>query len=150
MARHHRIYHDSNLPYEVSGWRALGENVGRGSTARQVHRAFMGSSTHRSHILSTRYNQIGVGAVRGSDNYLYVTEVFAGRGSTTTTRVVRRSSVHRHRAHRVTKASVHARPAVRRVVLTLPTQSVGMLLELLALDDPGPAQKYIPTGRAPP
>jgi cysteine-rich secretory family protein len=151
MARHHRIYHDSNLPYEVSGWRYLGENVGRGSSARQVHSAFMNSSTHRTHILSTRYNQIGVGAVRGSDNYLYVTEVFAGRGSTSTTRVVRSPSVRRRAVHRVAKARVHARPAVRpAVVLTVPTQSVGMLLELLALDDPGPAQKYIPTGRAPP
>jgi hypothetical protein len=151
MARQHRIYHDSNLPYEVSGWRALGENVGRGSSAGSIHRAFMGSSTHRAHILGTRYNQIGVGAVRGSDNMLYVTEVFAGRGSTPT-RVVRRATVRRHTVHRAIHRHRPARvraPAVRTVV-TVPCRSVGMLIELLALDDPGAAPKYIPTARPPP
>jgi hypothetical protein len=138
MARHRRIYHDSNLPYEVSGWRSLGENVGRGSSARSVHRAFMSSSVHRAHILGSRYNQIGIGAVRGSDNYLYITEVFAGRGSTSSSSVTRRTTVRRHRvAHRAT----HRRPTrVRatspiRTALIVPCRSVNMLLELLALDE---------------
>jgi hypothetical protein len=135
MARQHRIFHDSNLPNEVSGWRALGENVGRGSSARSIHRAFMSSSTHREHILGTRYNQIGVGAVRGSDNLLYVTEVFAQRGSTST-HVVRRSTVRRHSPaiHR-RHARVRATAARTVPVFTIPCRSVAMLLELLALDD---------------
>jgi cysteine-rich secretory family protein len=153
MAGQHRIYHDSNLPYEVSGWRALGENVGRGSSARSIHRAFMSSSTHRAHILGTRYNQIGVGAVRGSDNLLYVTEVFAARGSTPT-RVVRRPAVRRHTVHRATHhrpaRRVRATPARTAPVFTIPCRSVGILIELLALDDPGPAPKYIHTARPPP
>ena len=138
MASHRRIYHDSNLPYEVSGWRALGENVGRGSSARSVHRAFMSSSVHRAHILGTRYNQIGIGAVRGSDNYLYVTEVFAGRGSTSSSTVTR-STVSRHPvAHRAThrrSTRVRATSAIRTVPLIVPCRSVNMLLELLALDE---------------
>jgi hypothetical protein len=150
MASQHRIYHDSNLPYEVSGWRALGENVGRGSSARSIHRAFMGSSTHRAHILGTRYNQIGVGAVRGSDNLLYVTEVFAARGSTST-RVVRHPIVSRHTVHQVThRRPARVRPPAVRRVLSVPCRSVGILIELLALDDPGAAPRYIPTARPPP
>jgi hypothetical protein len=149
MARQRRIYHDSNLPYEVHGWRALGENVGRGSSARSIHRAFMGSSTHRAHILGTRYNQIGVGAVRGSDNLLYVTEVFALRGSTPA-RVAKRPTVRRHTGHVTHRRPARVRaPAVRKV-FTVPCRSVGMLIELLALDDPGAAPKYIPTARPPP
>jgi hypothetical protein len=154
MARHHRIYHDSNLTSEVSGWRSLGENVGRGSSARSVHRAFMGSSVHRAHILGTRYNQIGIGAVRGSDNYLYITEVFVGRGSTSSSSVTRRTTVRRqhavHRAIRHRPARVRAPSARTLPVVAVPCRSVGMLLELLALDDPGTAQKYIPSGRSPP
>jgi hypothetical protein len=149
MARNHRIYHDNNLPYEVSGWRSLGENVGRGSSARSVHNAFMNSSVHRTHILDPHYNQVGYGAVRGSDNLLYITEVFAGRGSTSPTRVVRHTSVRRHR----TSPHRHARPTpvVKRVVpLVIPDRSVGMLMALIALDEPAPAQRYIPAGRAPP
>jgi cysteine-rich secretory family protein len=149
MARNHRIFHDTNLPYEVSGWRYLGENVGRGSSARSVHNAFMNSSVHRTHILDPHYNQVGYGAVRGSDNLLYVTEVFAGRGSTSSPRIVRHTAVRRHRtsAHRYPRPT----PVVKKVVpLVMPDQSVGMLIALIALDDPGPAQKYIPTGRAPP
>jgi cysteine-rich secretory family protein len=149
MARDHRIFHDNNLPYEVSGWRSLGENVGRGSSARSVHNAFMNSSVHRTHILDPHYNQVGYGAVRGSDNLLYITEVFAGRGSTSSsTRIVRRTSVRRHRprVHRHVRAA-----AVRKMPpLVEPCRSVGMLMALIALDEPPPAQKYIPTGRAPP
>jgi hypothetical protein len=103
----------------------------------------MGSSVHRAHILGTRYNQIGIGAVRGTDNILYVTEVFAGRGSTGSSTVTR-STVRRHpEAHRVThrrRTRVRATSAIR-TVLIVPCRSVNMLLELLALDEStGPPQ----------
>ncbi len=147
MASRRSIYHDENLPNEVSGWRKLGENVGRGSSARSVHNAFMSSSTHRSHILDPSYNQIGVGAVRGSDNYLYITEVFAGRGAVHVTRTTRRATVHRHSAPR---RPVHHAKVVRAAPALDPCRSVGMLLSLLALDAPSVAQKYIPEERSPP
>jgi len=138
MAAQHRVYHDPNLSSEVSGWTYLGDNVGRGSSASQVHHAFMNSSMHRANILNYHYNQIGTGAVRGSDGYLYVTEVFARRGSVhRTTRVVhrsvaRRAVVHHHyrRVRRVHIAAASPKP----VSLPEPERSVGMLLALLNLD----------------
>lgn len=140
MASRRRIYHDSGLTSEVRGWRAIGENVGRGSSASSVHSAFMGSSTHRSHILSSRYTQIGTGAVRGSDGNLYVTEVFVQRG--TVQRVSRTVSRPRRvvqRARPAVRAPPRPRPkpvkpVVVPVVLRPPDRGVGMLLRLVALD----------------
>jgi cysteine-rich secretory family protein len=138
MASQRRIYHDSNLPNEVSGWTALGENVGRGSSASSVHQAFMGSGEHRAHILSTTYNQMGIGAVRGSDGQLYVTEVFARRG---TIRTVHR--VARNRAVRRARHRVHTATAKPRLALIPNDRSVGILLQLLAMDHPDTARKDI-------
>ena len=147
MAASHSIYHDDNLPNEVSGWNSLGENVGRGPSASSIHQAFMASATHRVHILGTQYNQIGVGAVRGDDNYLYVTEVFAGRGSAPVS--PRRVTGHRSPAPR--PAAPHVQAPMAAPVFVTPCRSVGMLLDLLALDEPLPtAQKYIPGQEAPP
>jgi len=141
MAAHHGIYHDSNLPNEVRGWRALGENVGRGGSASQVHHAFMGSSTHRTHILSTTYNQLGIGAVWGNDGYLYVTEVFARRGTVRVTHAIV------HRATRHVRAVRHraraAAPKPKPIVFAVPDRAVGMLLELIALDTPDTVQTGI-------
>jgi hypothetical protein len=89
MAAEARIYHDPYLPDEVSGWTALGDNVGRGPNVVSVHEAFMRSSDHRSIILDSRFNQVGVGVTRSGDQ-LYVTEVFVLRG--TTTKVVRKTT----------------------------------------------------------
>ncbi len=75
MADEGRIYHNSQLGQEVSGWEALGENVGRGREVEPIHTAFMDSATHRANILETRFAQIGVGvAVRGGE--LWVVQVF--------------------------------------------------------------------------
>jgi len=139
MAARREIYHDSNLPNEVSGWRKLAENVGRGTTATGVHNAFMSSSAHRTHILDPAYNQIGIGAVRGSDGNLYVTEVFAARGSVHTTRVT-------HRHHTLTRHHPRVRAAGQRVVrvtLAVPDVSVEMLFRLLALDSEDTVRKDI-------
>lgn len=74
LARIGRLAH-SNLRSSVpSNWRALAENVGYGSSLRQVHHAFLGSSGHRANILG-RYNQIGTGVTyRGGR--VYVVHVF--------------------------------------------------------------------------
>lgn len=83
MAAAGTISHDPNLPNEIDGWTALGDNVGKGPSVSTVHEAFMNSSAHRSIILDSRFNQVGVGVTQSGDT-LYVTEVFARRGSTTT------------------------------------------------------------------
>ena len=146
MAANHGIYHNDGLPGQVSGnWRKLGENVGRGTSIRQVHNAFMGSATHRVHILDPAYNQVGMGVVRGGDGYVYITEVFAARGSSNVRRAPRQ--VVRRVVRTVERAALPPRPAP---VAETPTQTIGMLMDLLALDAPAPARKYIPSNRIPP
>jgi Cysteine-rich secretory protein family len=143
MAASRSIYHNNALPSEVRGWRAIGENVGRGPTAKAVHDAFMRSSEHRAHILGSRYKQIGTGAVKGSDGYLYVTEVFVDRGTVRVSRSVSRPRRVYHAVRRVH----HRRPrAVKAVVVTFlpPDRTVGMLLRLVALDSEVAAPRDIP------
>ena len=76
MADEGRHFHNPNLGSEVSGWALVAENVGYGPSVEDLHAAFMASSVHRSAILSTDLTQIGVGVVRGTDNQLYVVQVF--------------------------------------------------------------------------
>ncbi|MGH2794165.1 MAG: CAP domain-containing protein [Actinomycetota bacterium] len=83
MAADGTIYHNDNLSKQISGdWWALGENVGMGPTCGSIHDAFMASPGHKANILDKDYNQIGVGVVV-KDGTIYVTEVFAGRPSST-------------------------------------------------------------------
>lgn len=86
MAADGTIYHNSKLASQIDGnWYALGENVGMGPTCGSIHDAFMASPGHKANILDRDYNQIGVGVVV-KDGTIYVTEVFAGRKSTTTSK----------------------------------------------------------------
>lgn len=83
MASHKSLEHTSDLGGKVCCWRSVGENIGYGMTAKAVFNAFMGSSTHRGNILSSRFTQIGVGAARASDGYWYFDQVFRQpKGST--------------------------------------------------------------------
>jgi hypothetical protein len=84
MASQQRIYHNPNLTSEVSGWRAVGENVGRGGSVSRIHSAFMNSSAHRANILSTNYTEVGIGTARGGDGLIYVSEVFRRPTNATT------------------------------------------------------------------
>lgn len=77
MARAGAIFHNANLPNEVSGWRYLGEDVGRGATVWRVYKGFMASPTHRREILYGNYSRFGVGIVF-SRGYAWVTLVFFG------------------------------------------------------------------------
>jgi uncharacterized protein YkwD len=72
MAAAGTISHDPNLPNEVDGWTALGDNVGKGPSVSTVHEAFMNSPEHKSIILDSRFNQVGVGVTQSGD-ILYVT-----------------------------------------------------------------------------
>ena len=155
MASRRSIYHNSSLTSDVRGWRAIGENVGRGPTVSSVHSAFMSSSSHRAHVLSSRYKQIGTGVVKGSDGSLYVAEVFVDRGTTTrTTRVSRSTTTTTRRVVRYTRpAPRKVRPKPKAVVRAFviprpPDRGVGMLLRLLAMDSEIAARKDVAPGPA--
>jgi len=75
MADASRLYHNPNLSSEVSNWRVLAENVGRGHSVVALHQAFMDSRGHRANILHASLTEVGIGVeARGST--LWVTQVF--------------------------------------------------------------------------
>ncbi|HVM07285.1 MAG TPA: CAP domain-containing protein, partial [Acidimicrobiales bacterium] len=77
MAADNRLAHNPNLSKEVTqDWAKLGENVGTGDSAPQIHDAFMNSSAHRANILDSDFTHVGIGVVRGGDGRIWVTEVF--------------------------------------------------------------------------
>ena len=75
MADSGTLHHNPRLTTEVTRWRHLGENVGKGPDPVTVHRAFMASPAHRANILSRSYTRVGVGAVVRDDS-VWVAEVF--------------------------------------------------------------------------
>ena len=111
MASHHSLQHTSNLSGKVCCWRSVGENVGYGPSARAVFDAFMGSSSHRANILSSRYLQIGVGTARSSDGTLWVDQIFRQptRSSAASTSVPAPTRASRSG----TRAPLHLRPPAR-------------------------------------
>ncbi|HEX9712951.1 MAG TPA: CAP domain-containing protein [Actinomycetota bacterium] len=131
MARDGRIYHNPSLRSEVSGWTVIGENVGRGSSVGQIHRAFMSSSSHRAVILNAKYNQIGVGVtLRGGT--MYVSQIFVRRGTTstpTTSRTPRRAT---RAARPAVVASPRADPPRRPV--REEAQTVALLVRMMRQD----------------
>lgn len=81
--------HNPDLAGDVGDveWSRLGENVGytvrTGASVRtlagRLHDAFMGSDGHRRNIMGD-WDQVGVGAVRGPNDSLWVTVVFVQGG----------------------------------------------------------------------
>jgi uncharacterized protein YkwD len=66
----------STLTSGIPGcWRALGENVGYGSSVGGVQDAFMASSTHRANILNGAYGYAGTGVAYRGDR-VFVVQVF--------------------------------------------------------------------------
>jgi uncharacterized protein YkwD len=66
-----------NGPYGApAGWQAAAENVGRGWSFEQIHRAFLGSPPHRENILTPRYTHIGTGVARASNGEIFVVQAF--------------------------------------------------------------------------
>ena len=76
MARTKRLAHTTNLGSKISGWKRLGENVGRGPTLQEIQTAFMASPSHRQNILDPEFTQIGVGVTFDGKDYLYVAVIF--------------------------------------------------------------------------
>jgi len=79
MAGATSIWHSDLASGIQPGWSALGENVGVGSSPDGVESAFEGSSPHRANLLSTSFDQVGVGVAWGPDGRAYVAEEFVGR-----------------------------------------------------------------------
>lgn len=79
MARSTSVLHDRKLGHEVTHWRALGQNTGRGWRCDSLLEAFWRSSGHRHNILG-KWSWMGVGA-RWRDDRLYVQQVFEYRSN---------------------------------------------------------------------
>src|SRR6185503_14293063 len=76
MARNGKLAHTTNLGSRVSGWKRLGENVGRGPNLRDIETAFMASPSHRENIVDPSFTQIGAGVTWDGKEYFYVAVVF--------------------------------------------------------------------------
>ena len=85
MARSGKLAHTTNLGSRVSGWKRLGENVGRGPTLQEIEAAFMASPSHRENILDPGFTQIGVGVTFDGKEFLYVAVIFRQPTSGTAT-----------------------------------------------------------------
>lgn len=75
MARQGRLHHNPDFGTQITGWRRLTENVGRGHSVDSLHAALMGSTGHRNNILDERVTQLGVGVVV-RDGQVWVTQNF--------------------------------------------------------------------------
>lgn len=76
MASQGRIFHNPNLGREVTGWRMVGENVGRGGSVYAIHQAFMNSTSHRANILDRDFTEVGMGTAYDAKGVLYIAQVF--------------------------------------------------------------------------
>ncbi len=77
MASSRGVWHDPNVGSEVTRWRRLAQNSGRGQSCKSLTRSFMNSQKHRSNILGQfRFFAVGVKRAGGS---LYVQELFESR-----------------------------------------------------------------------
>lgn len=82
MASHGYIFHNPDLVADAEEaslpWYALGENVGKGPTVDDIQRAFLASPSHRSNIVKSNFNNLGVGGIADPEAVLYFTQMFAG------------------------------------------------------------------------
>lgn len=91
MVSEGRVYHNPSLSSVTGVWQALGENVGVGLDANQLHDDFMASAGHRANILGD-YNYVGIGTAVDENGLIWATVIFMraepglnGGGETTTT-----------------------------------------------------------------
>lgn len=78
MAASNSIFHDSNLSGEaatIGCWTKVGENVGRGPSAGEIHNGLMNSPTHRANIVGD-FDALGVGVKISAEGTVYVTQRF--------------------------------------------------------------------------
>jgi hypothetical protein len=76
MASGQSLYHNPSLTSQVTGWQAVGENVGEGPSVGDLQVAFMNSPEHRANILDGDFTQGGVGVGVDKGGIIWVTEDF--------------------------------------------------------------------------
>jgi len=59
-------------------YRTAGENIAMNQSMESAHTALMNSEGHRANILGSGYTKIGIGIVKDSRGYLYITQDFIG------------------------------------------------------------------------
>ena len=74
MATNRAVYHDGNVGNEVTHWRSLAQNTGRGDNCKRTFRSFMASPPHRENILGS-YRFLGVG-IEYRGHYVYVQQLY--------------------------------------------------------------------------
>jgi uncharacterized protein YkwD len=79
IAQNRGLYHDENMGREITRWRRLGQNTGRGHGCKRLFRSFMRSSAHRANILG-KWRFMAVGATKAGGK-LYVQHVFESRAN---------------------------------------------------------------------
>ena len=76
MAAAGRLSHNPQLTSQVTGWSALGENTGYGTSPQHIHTLLVASVPHRANMLDPRFKEVGIGAVRAANGTLWVAQVF--------------------------------------------------------------------------
>ena len=77
MASNRSVYHDPNMGQEVTRWRSLAQNTGRGGSCRSTFRQFMRSAPHRYNIMDNwRFLGVGIDYAHGA---VYVQQIFESR-----------------------------------------------------------------------
>jgi uncharacterized protein YkwD len=79
MAAAGGIYHSDLASGIQPGWRTIAENVGYGRSVDEVQAQLQASAPHRANMLSSSYNQIGIGVAVGPNGLTYVAQEFVGR-----------------------------------------------------------------------
>ena len=75
MAGDGDLRHNPHFGTQVSSWRRVTENVGRGPSVSSLHAGFMRSQGHRHNILDGAVTQVGVGVVVDG-GVVWVTQLF--------------------------------------------------------------------------
>lgn len=74
MARRRAVYHDGNVGNEVTRWRSIAQNTGRGRSCKRTFKSFMRSPAHQHNIMGT-WRYLGVG-IEYQGGYVYVQQIF--------------------------------------------------------------------------
>jgi hypothetical protein len=72
MIAHGKVWHDTHVGHEVTGWLRLGEDVGRAGSLASIEYALLHTRANRVNILGRDFRDIGVGT-GGRGGSLYVT-----------------------------------------------------------------------------
>ena len=74
MAGYNSVYHDPNVGQEVTRWRTIAQNTGRGRNCKRTFKSFMASAPHRANVLG-RWRFLGVG-IEHHGGYVYVQQLY--------------------------------------------------------------------------